>query len=275
MSVFLQTAGKLTPIRPAHILRLFAALLLLGLAACNTPTKAIDSAGNQSGADQQTAQAEEGTEAAADATAEGQPEIVRQPSTVSRKGTNIRAIVNGEPITNFDVQRRAAFLQLRRVGGDRSAKALEELAEEKIKMQEAKRRRVVASDSEVNTSFASFAKSNRMSAAQMSNILTRSGVTTDHFKEFIRAQISWNRTVGSKFRAETTGKSTQESLSALRENGGRKPETNEYLLEQVIFVLPQAKRNAATLKQRKAEASAFRQQFIACGRNREAGGCRA
>lgn len=265
MSVSLQAAGKLTAIRPAHILRLFAAILLLALGGCNTPTKAIDSTGNSSGAEQQTAQAEEGAEAVAESDDEGQPKIVRQPSTVSRKGTNIRAVVNGEPITNFDVQRRAAFLKLRRVGGDRSAKALEELTEEKIKMQEAARRRVVASDSEVNTSFASFAKSNRMSAAQMSSILNQSGVTSDHFKEFIRSQISWNRAVGSKFRSETTGKSAQETMSELRDSGGRKPETNEYLLEQVIFVVPEAKRNATSLKQRKAEATAFRQQFIACG----------
>lgn len=248
---------------------LAAALFATGLiAGCNTPTRAIENAAREESATTAAnagETAEDGTEATEGDVSETEKTatIIRKPATVSQKGTHIRAVVNGEAITNYDVQRRAAFLKLRRVGGDRQAKALEELVDQAIKLQEAKQRNLVAKDDEVDKSFARFAKSNKMSTAQMTNVLSRAGVTADHFKEFVRGQISWNRAVGAKFQAETRRKTTQEALFDIRKSGGDKPETTEYLLQQVIFVIPEAKREALRT-QRRAEALAFKQQFTAC-----------
>ena len=238
--------------------RFIVAALLLALTGCNTPTTAVDSADQPQQEDVENSAAEN-----ADST-KTNSNIIRQPSTVSQKGTRIRAVVNGEPISTYDVQKRSAFLALRRVGGNRNERALEELVEDKIKIQEAKRRNVVANDSEVDASFANFAKSNRMSVSQMNTVLNRSGVTSAHFKEFIRGQISWNRTVGEKFRAETSSRTQQQTMSALRDSGGEKPETTEYLMEQIIFVIPAAKRKSM-LSQRRQEALAFKQKFTRCG----------
>lgn len=255
---------------PVKWLRILAALLaVLAVSACTTPTDAVDKADDTSdGTSLAQAVGEESDAAqATEESAAGQANIIRQPSTVSQKGTNIQAVVNGEPITNYDVQRRAAFLQLRRVSGNRREKALEELVDEKIKMQEARRQNVVANDSEVDAAFANFAKTNRMSASQMSQILARSGVTSDHFKEFIRNQISWSRATGSKLRSDIVSRSTQQTMASIRNSGGEKPTTNEYFLEQTIFVIPESQR-AARLKARRAEALAFKANFTRCGETR-------
>lgn len=238
-----------------------AAILLscLTLAACNTPTAAVDATASNPAQQEEVAA---GSEAAAEQETET-ANIIRKPSTVTQKGTHIRAIVNGDAITSYDVQRRAAFLQLRRVGGNRSQKALEELVDERIKMQEAKRQGVVAGDEQVNQAFANFARSNKLSTSQMSQILGQAGVGADHFKEFIRGQISWQRVVGARFRAETQRSGAQDALFQIRQSGGEKPETTEYLLEQVIFVVPEARRNAI-LSQRRKEALAFREQVNGC-----------
>lgn len=240
-----------------------AALLAAGLSlgACNTPTAAVDggSPSQPATAADQTAQ---GTEAAQQAETPS-ANIIRKPSTVSQRGTHIRAVVNGAAITNYDVQRRASFLRLRRVGGDRSQLALDELVEETIKLQEAERRNVVATDQQVDEAFANFARSNRLSTSQMSQVLGQAGVGADHFKEFIRGQISWQRVVGSKFRDETQQQASQDVFLRIRESGGQKPETTEYLLQQVIFVIPEARRSAL-LSQRRKEALAFRQQVTGC-----------
>jgi len=190
--------------------------------------------------------------------------VIRQKSTVSQKGTTIKAVVNGQPITNYDVRRRAAFLKLRRVSGNRNQKALDELVEQSIKMQEARRTRSVASDAQVNDAYANFAKSNRMSSSQMTRVLGQAGVTAPHFKEFIRGQISWNRAVGSKFRTKTQQKTAADTMFEIRQSGGVKPETNEYVLEQTIFVIPSGKKKSL-LKKRRAEALAFKKGFVACG----------
>ncbi|MGB7287685.1 MAG: SurA N-terminal domain-containing protein [Salaquimonas sp.] len=232
-----------------------AIALALLLSACNTPTKAVESAA-------QLEQAEATAEQEAEA--ELKSNVIRQKSTVTKKGTNISAIVNGQAITNYDVQRRVAFLKLRRVSGNRNDKALEELVEQNLKLQEANLRGTRASDTQVDGAFANFAKSNRMSTNQLGNMLGQSGVSIGHFKEFIRGQMSWSRTVQGKFRSDTVSKSTSDAIFQIRKEGGEKPTSNEYLLEQTIFVVP-AGSSKSVISQRRTEALAFKSTFTKCG----------
>lgn len=224
------------------------------LAGCNTATKAVDNT---------SVQAETTEQALSEDTVETASNIKHEKSKVSKAGTNIVALVNGEVVSSYDVQRRAAFLKLRRVPGNRTAKAKEELIEQTLKMQEAKRLRVTAGDAQVEEAFKGFAKGNRMTPSQLGQVLARAGVTKGHFKEFVRGQISWNNTVGASFRSSTQVKTTNDTMNELRKKGEQKPETNEYLLQQVIFVLPKSKRKAG-MKQRKNEAEAFRKTFQSC-----------
>jgi peptidyl-prolyl cis-trans isomerase SurA len=52
------------------------------------------------------------------------------------------------------------------------------------------------------------------------------------------------------------------------EKGGAKPSATEYMLQQVIFVVPKAERGA-TLAKRKREAEAMRARFNGCNTTRE------
>lgn len=246
-----------------------AAFLALALSACNTPTSAVEEAGSQPQQSETQQPAADGTGEASDGESQDETQtanIIHRKATVTQKGTNIRAVVNGQPITNYDVQRRAAFLRLRRVGGDRNAKALEELVDQTIKLQAARRGNVLASNKEVDDSFARFASSNKMTPSQLNQILSRAGVTSDHFKLFIRGQMSWQRAVSRRFRSETTSSSAkQDALFKIRQSGGAKPETTEYLIEQTIFVVPTSHANdKGYIAQRRKDADAFRQQFIRC-----------
>jgi peptidyl-prolyl cis-trans isomerase SurA len=189
--------------------------------------------------------------------------IIRQKSNLSKKGTNIPVLVNREPITNYDIQRRVAFLKLRRIGGNRTKKATNELIDEKIKYQEAIKKNTLATDATVNRAFAGFAKRNKTNSSKLSKALNQMGVTAKHFKEFLRIQISWQQTVGSKFQNQSKNVSQADALFSIRKSGDSKPETREFILQQVIFVVPTAKRKKL-LRHRVAEAKAFSQQFTAC-----------
>lgn len=253
------------------------ALVLTGLAlgGCNSSTQVLDTAaatGQQPGAassgPREALQAgpdqtlEAGTESAEDKKVET-AKIIQQEASVSQKGTYIRAVVNGEAITNYDISRRAKFRQLRRASASRDA-ALEELVEQQLKLQEARARGTLATDAIVDRAFADFAKSNRSTPSRISGDLNRLGVGADHFKDFIRTQISWSRTVGAKLQAETRDTSQSETIFQLRRAGEEKPQTTEYQLQQIIFVVPTAKRSPGALKARKDEALAFRQRFTTC-----------
>lgn len=242
------------------------------LGACNTSTSALDPEPKQAGpavgslpADKNAGSDASATESGDELTASEEtagPKIIRESPTVSQKGTYIRALVNGEPITNYDIQRRAKLRQLRRESAGQEA-TLTELVDEKLKIQEARRRNTLASDSQVAEAFANFARSNKSTTSRIGADLNQIGVGETHFKEFIRAQISWQRTIGTKARSEAQRKSQSEAIFELRKAGETKPEVTEYRLQQIVFVIP-SDRRSALMKTRKNEALNFKQRFSSC-----------
>ncbi|MEM7216077.1 MAG: peptidylprolyl isomerase [Pseudomonadota bacterium] len=254
-------------------------LLALALAACNSSTSAVETkeTAQKAAAEktEKTDQQAEGETADGQATlaAEGTAEIaqeeefakvINKPGKVKNRGGYIKILVNKNPITNFDIRRRVNFLKLRRARGNHTKLAEKELIEQKIKLAEARSRNVLATDAQVDAAFANFAKGNRASPSQLATELGRLGVGVKHFKEFIRSQISWQRAVQGRFQAETQQVSERDVVTRLRKSGSTKPEVTEYNIQQIIFVIPENKRNNNTLAVRRKEAVAFRQRFTKC-----------
>lgn len=178
--------------------------------------------------------------------------------------SEIKYVVNNVPVTSYDIQRRAAFLKLQRQPG---ASASEAMIEQTLRVAELKRLNINVPDKSVDDAYARFAASNKLSTAQMDQILAQSGVTKGHFTDYIRVQMGWNQAVGSRFRA-TSKVSEQDMVRQMLKQGGDKPSATEYMLQQVIFVVPAAERDAS-LSKRKREAEAMRQRFSGCDSTRE------
>lgn len=182
------------------------------------------------------------------------------PAGVAQAASSVVAVVNNTAITSGDLDRRVNFLKLQRTKGNLRSLAREQLIEDTLKRDEILRVRASVSQTEVDAAYARFAASNKMSPDQLGKILTQAGVGSDHFKQFIALQMSWPRVVNARFAGAATGKSLVERM---QENGGKKPTTTEYFLKQVIFVVPEKRRNAI-LGKRKAEAEASRSKFPGC-----------
>lgn len=174
--------------------------------------------------------------------------------------SNVAVVVNKTPITNNDIQRRVAFLKLQRQSGSLQSKAREQMIDEALKRDEIARVRASVSTQDVDASFARFAASNKMTVAQMTQVLQQAGVGAEHFKAFIAVQMSWPRVVNARF---ARGRMSQQELVTRLKERGSKPVTTEYFLQQIIFVIPEAKRGAITGK-RRAEAEASRKNYPGC-----------
>lgn len=193
--------------------------------------------------------------------------LVPGPGVIAaRAASSIEIVVNRQAITSVDIGKRVAFLRLQRAGGNLKQKAREQLVEEALKMQEINRMRAAVPQEQVNAAFERFANSNKMSTKQLTQILSQSGVTADHFKNFIRVQMSWPRLVQARYGGNM---STQDLVAKMLEQGGQKPSTTEYILQQVIFVVPANKRSNATLNARKREAEQMRARFNGCQGTRD------
>lgn len=182
------------------------------------------------------------------------------------QASEIRYIVDNQPVTSYDIQRRAAFLRLQNRRGNLDQLAAEEMIDQTLRNAEIRRLRINVGDDQVNSSYERFARSNNMSASQMDQILNQAGVTRTHFREFIRTQMGWGQVLAA--RARSAAPSEQDVVQRMLQQGGDKPTSTEYMLQQVIFVVPAAERGAR-LGARKREAEAMRQRFRGCDSTRE------
>lgn len=183
-----------------------------------------------------------------------------------RGGTRIAVLVNETPITSTDIARRAKFVRLRRMKGNATTIATNELIDEAIKMKEARRINAVASDAEVSSAYAGFAKNNKLTQPQLGQVLSRSGTTVRGFKDYIRASLSWQRAVGSRMRAEASGRGglgeKAKGPRFLSSAGTQGAKEGEYTLQQIVFVVPSDKRGQ--LSARRAQANQFRTRMNGC-----------
>jgi peptidyl-prolyl cis-trans isomerase SurA len=188
--------------------------------------------------------------------------------TVAADASEIKYVVNNTAITSYDIQKRLAFLKLQHKPGASAKMAGDEMVEQALKADELDKRKVNVGKAQVDASFAKFASSNKMTPEQLSQVLDRAGVTAPHFKEFMRVQMGWMQLVGARYRAEAKGgTSEQDAVQRMLQQGGPKPTATEYLLQQVIFVVPAA--DKGKLPQRRKEAEALRQRFSSCETTRQ------
>jgi peptidyl-prolyl cis-trans isomerase SurA len=187
--------------------------------------------------------------------------------STSATASEIAVIVNSTPITSYDIQRRAAFMKLQRRKGNLNEQAEQELIDQTLRVAEAQRLGIRVTDEQVDAAYSNFAKSNKMTVKQLDGIMAQSGVTKPHFKEFIRAQMSWNQALGSRNRRDASKMSEQDVVRRMLQQGGAKPTATEYMLQQVIFVVPASERG--NMAKRKREAEAMRARFNGCNNTRE------
>ncbi|MEW6633963.1 MAG: peptidylprolyl isomerase [Pseudomonadota bacterium] len=179
--------------------------------------------------------------------------------------SQVKYIVNGIPITSDDIAHRAAFFKLQHKKGD----AKQEMIDQTLRMAEVKRLGIRITDQQVDAAYQRFASNNKMPLAKLDAIMAQSGVTKEHFKEFIRAQMGWGQALSARYRSGEGGAVTEEdAVRRMLDKGGAKPTAMEYMLQQVIFVVPASERSA-TLAKRKREADAMRARFNGCNTTRE------
>ncbi|MGH6922888.1 MAG: SurA N-terminal domain-containing protein [Propylenella sp.] len=176
----------------------------------------------------------------------------------------IKILVNDQPITSYDIQQRTAMVRAFTRGQQGEKAAIEQLIDERLMLQEAARRRVDVSDAELDAELAARARSANLSAAQFEQAMRQSGFDPQTFKTFLRANMAWTQILRSRFRA-TVNITEQDVAAALteREAPAEQRTATEFLVQQIIFIVPQGAATGVEAQQRK-EAAAFRDAFQGC-----------
>lgn len=172
-------------------------------------------------------------------------------------------VVGGSPITTYDIEQRSKFIQLSLHKTPSRQEIVDELIDEWVKIQEAKRYNLDASSADIDRGVANMASRAGMNVAQFTQALAASGVALGTIRSRMRADLAWSQLVRARFPATLAidEKDIREILDTKKE--GNEGVAYDYKLRPIIFIVPKGSADSV-VQARMREAEALRARFQNC-----------
>jgi peptidyl-prolyl cis-trans isomerase SurA len=179
-----------------------------------------------------------------------------------RASAQIAALVNGEPITVVDIAQRTRLIQLSTQKVPSRQEVLDELIDDKVKVNLSKRYIADVPKREIESSFASIARRTGVTPAQFIQMLKQQGLNADTLKARIHADFVWQQIIRGKFQGSLQ---VGEKEVEVKLQGANKTDTAgfEYRLQPVLLLVPKGAAPAVA-EARKREAEGLRARFQTC-----------
>ncbi|WP_375414033.1 SurA N-terminal domain-containing protein [uncultured Bradyrhizobium sp.] len=178
----------------------------------------------------------------------------------------VAVMVNGEPITNYDIEQRSKLTALTTHKIPPRKDVIEELINEKVKIKEAKRFGVDPTSSDIDSSYAMMSSRMRMTAEQLDKMLENQSIRPDTLKARIKADMVWGSLVRGRYKESLqVGEKDVAAAVQVNTDDKDKPQTEsfEYQLRPIVLIVPRGSAPAATEVRRK-EAEALRTRVQTC-----------
>lgn len=141
------------------------------------------------------------------------------------------------------------------------AQAQQELIEEKIKLQEAKRLNAVAEDQEIDRILSGIAERNKMTLSQFGEYMKKMGVDIRTMRNRFRAEMSWREVVRRRFGAMVSV--TERDVDQLMATTPIAQGNVELVVQRITLPMPSGL-DQSLIAQRIADADALARQFSGC-----------
>jgi peptidyl-prolyl cis-trans isomerase SurA len=176
----------------------------------------------------------------------------------------VTMLVNGDPITSFDIEQRTRLLTLMGSKALSRHQVLDELIDEKLKLQLPKRFDFssLAIDTDVDNAFSNMARRAHKSAKEFTDQLASQGVQIYTLKSRIKAEIVWTNVIRGKYQASFQFNDT-EILAAAEGRGTENKTSYDYTLRPIVFIVPRGS-SEAVFEARKRQAEGLRARFQTC-----------
>jgi peptidyl-prolyl cis-trans isomerase SurA len=173
---------------------------------------------------------------------------------------SVALLVNGEPITNYDIEQRTKLNALTAQKQMPRQEVIDQLIDEKVKIKEAKKYGVDPTSSDIEQSYSGMSSRMRITADQLTKSLESKGIRPDTLKARLRADMVWTSLVRGRFK-ESLQVGEKEVTAAAGDQS--QAEAFEYQMQPIILIV--AKGAApAVIESRKKEADALRERIQSC-----------
>ena len=178
---------------------------------------------------------------------------------------SVAVMVNGDPITSFDIEQRSKLNFLTTHKQADRQQVINELIDEKLKIKEAKKYGVDPTASDVDQAFGTMAGRMRISAEQLTKSLESQGIRPDTLKSRIKADMVWTSLVRGRYK-ESLQVGEKDVAAAVQAGGGdekQQAEAFEYKMQPIVLIVPRGSAQAV-IEGRQKEAEALRSRVQSC-----------
>jgi peptidyl-prolyl cis-trans isomerase SurA len=179
------------------------------------------------------------------------------------RAQQVLMIVNGDVITAYDVEQRMKFVQLSTRKPAVRSEVIDQLIDDKLKVQFGRRYKIEIPDGEIDTQFAEMGNRMHMSSEQLTQALAQGGVDAATLKAKIRSDTVWQNIVRGRYQGDFQIRE-KDVLAAIQND---KPDEKnqvgyEYRLRPILFLVPHGAAQITEARQKDAEA--LRGRFTDC-----------
>jgi peptidyl-prolyl cis-trans isomerase SurA len=177
----------------------------------------------------------------------------------------VAVMVNGEPITNYDIEQRSKLTLLSTHKPADRQQVINELIDEKLKIKEAKKFGVDPTSTDIDQSYAQMSSRMRITPEQLTKSLESQGIRPDTLRARIKADMVWSSLVRGRFK-ESLQVGEKDVAAAVKVSGGdekQDADSFEYRMQPIILIVPQGSA-PAVIEARQKEAEALRNRVQTC-----------
>jgi peptidyl-prolyl cis-trans isomerase SurA len=171
-------------------------------------------------------------------------------------------MVNGEPITNYDIEQRSKlnFLSTHKMPARQDV--INELIDEKVKIKEAKKFTVDPTNSDIDQAYNSMSSRMHIAPEQLTKMLDAQGIRPDTMKQRLRAEMVWSSLVRGRFKEslQVGEKEVAAAAAAVEVKGSddkQEADSFEYKMQPIVLIVPRGSA-PAFVEARHKEAESLR-----------------
>lgn len=181
--------------------------------------------------------------------------------TPAARAQTVAVMVNGEPITSFDIDQRTKLTVLSTRRTPSRKEVIQDLIDEKLKVREGKRYGVSPSAAEIDAAYGTMGSRMNLSADGLTQSLASRGIRPDTLKSRIRADMVWSSLVRGRFQQSLmVGEKSVESAIQLNDGSSKESDSFQYVMRPLVLIVPRGASPAA----RRQEAEALRSRIRSC-----------
>lgn len=180
------------------------------------------------------------------------------------RAQNAIVIVNGDPITAFDVDQRMKLNALSGGKGVNRQDVIEELINDRVKIREAKKFNVDLTPGEVDAQYSMMGARMRLSTEQLTKMLEGRGIRPDTLKSRLKADYVWSQIIRGRYGQNLmVGEKDIASAIQVKGDGRENSDSFEYKMRPVLLMMPRGS-SQGTLEARRKEAETLRGRIRSC-----------